>query len=79
MGVALPRPLSSTQRASPLRLPLQGGAPASSKDGMSMSTAAPIEKHGIKIGTDCYGIEAPILGVEELAIDFDHVFSSETD
>ena len=33
----------------------------------------------LKIGTDCSGIEAPIIALEELDINFDHVFSCDND
>ena len=31
----------------------------------------------ITVGTDCSGVEAPIVALRELGIDFKHVFSSE--
>jgi len=33
----------------------------------------------IKVGTDCSGIEAPIEALEQLGIEYEHVFSSEID
>jgi len=33
----------------------------------------------IKIGTDCSGIEAPIEALEQLGIEYEHIFSSEID
>ena len=33
----------------------------------------------IKVGTDCSGLETPLIALRNLGIEFDHVFSSETD
>ena len=33
----------------------------------------------IKVGTDCSGLDAPIIALQEAGIDHKHIFSAETD
>lgn len=33
----------------------------------------------LRVGTDCSGMEAPIMALQGLGVEFEHVFSSEVD
>ena len=38
-----------------------------------------LEAQALRVGTDCSGLEAPIMALDKLGIKYQRVFSSETD